>query len=116
MGIFDALHPHSPRLDVIPSRQSAHDSHDPTVLTKAFADICKDTGGFDRAAFHEQWNAKVLAFFKRHLGSASKLEPRKAQIRMSTIPTTGETRVAVLVDCDNVLSDMRCFRLRMEGS
>jgi predicted dienelactone hydrolase len=29
---------------------------------------CKDAPGFDRVAFHEQFNADVLGFFRAHLG------------------------------------------------
>lgn len=30
-------------------------------------EICADAGGFDRAAFHQQMNSAVVAFFDRHL-------------------------------------------------
>jgi len=33
-----------------------------------FPHICKDHPGFDRAAFHRQFDAAVLAFFGQHLG------------------------------------------------
>lgn len=42
------------------------------AMTKVFADICKDAGGFDRVAFHEQLNAQVTAFFRQHLAPASR--------------------------------------------
>lgn len=29
--------------------------------------ICTDRPGFDRVAFHKQWNADILAFFRKHL-------------------------------------------------
>jgi predicted dienelactone hydrolase len=29
--------------------------------------ICADAPGFDRAAFHKDFNAAILAFFRRHL-------------------------------------------------
>jgi hypothetical protein len=32
--------------------------------------ICTDAAGFDRVAFHRQFNAGVLAFFRTHLTSA----------------------------------------------
>jgi predicted dienelactone hydrolase len=35
--------------------------------TQAFARICTDAPGFDRAAFHKEFNADVLAFFRQHL-------------------------------------------------
>jgi len=31
--------------------------------------ICQDAPGFDRAAFHGEFNAAVVAFFRRHLGA-----------------------------------------------
>jgi predicted dienelactone hydrolase len=31
-------------------------------------DICKDPPDFDRAAFHREFNATVVAFFKQKLG------------------------------------------------
>jgi predicted dienelactone hydrolase len=34
---------------------------------KAKSDICHDGPGFDRVAFHADFNAKVLIFFRRHL-------------------------------------------------
>jgi predicted dienelactone hydrolase len=34
---------------------------------KDFPRICVDAPGFDRAAFHKDFNAAVLAFFRRHL-------------------------------------------------
>jgi predicted dienelactone hydrolase len=32
-------------------------------------DICKDPPGFDRAAFHREFNAAMVVFFKQKLGS-----------------------------------------------
>ena len=34
---------------------------------KALPEICVDTEGFDRVAFHKEFNAAVVAFFRRHL-------------------------------------------------
>jgi predicted dienelactone hydrolase len=34
----------------------------------AKSEICSDSHGFDRAAFHADFNAKALSFFQRHLG------------------------------------------------
>jgi predicted dienelactone hydrolase len=31
-------------------------------------DICTDPPGFDRAAFHKDFDARVLAFFRKTLG------------------------------------------------
>ncbi|MBR0938279.1 dienelactone hydrolase family protein [Bradyrhizobium jicamae] len=32
--------------------------------------ICTDPPGFDRVAFHKEWNADILAFFRKHLVEA----------------------------------------------
>jgi predicted dienelactone hydrolase len=37
-------------------------------LAKKRPNICTDRPGFDRAAFHNEFNAAVLAFFREHLG------------------------------------------------
>jgi predicted dienelactone hydrolase len=37
------------------------------ALAKAAPDICSDEPGFDRVAFHADFNAKVRAFFRAHL-------------------------------------------------
>jgi len=37
-------------------------------LAEVIPEICADPLGFDRAAFHEQFNADVLAFFRANLG------------------------------------------------
>jgi predicted dienelactone hydrolase len=36
-------------------------------LVAKFPHVCKDQPGFDRVAFHRQFNAAVLAFFRQHL-------------------------------------------------
>jgi predicted dienelactone hydrolase len=35
--------------------------------TKEFPRICVDAPGFDRTAFHKEFNASTLAFFRKHL-------------------------------------------------
>ena len=40
------------------------------ALANAVPEICIDPPGFDRAAFHKQFNADVLAFFRAHLVGA----------------------------------------------
>jgi predicted dienelactone hydrolase len=40
----------------------------PPALTKARPELCTDAPGFDRSAFHQQFNATVLAFFRAQLG------------------------------------------------
>jgi predicted dienelactone hydrolase len=42
----------------------------PPALVAELPYICKDAGDFDRAAFHRQFNADALAFFKAQLVSA----------------------------------------------
>jgi predicted dienelactone hydrolase len=39
----------------------------PPALAKDRPEICTDAAGFDRVAFHKQFNAEVLAFFRTHL-------------------------------------------------
>jgi predicted dienelactone hydrolase len=43
----------------------------PPAWANAVPEICTDAPGFDRAAFHKQFNADVLAFFQTHLVVAS---------------------------------------------
>lgn len=40
----------------------------PAVLAQSAGELCSDQPGFDRAAFHADFNASVLAFFKTQLG------------------------------------------------
>jgi predicted dienelactone hydrolase len=39
----------------------------PPALVTELAEICADANGFDRVAFHNQFNAAALAFFRKHL-------------------------------------------------
>jgi predicted dienelactone hydrolase len=39
----------------------------PPALAKDLPELCTDAPGFDRVAFHKQFNAEVLAFFRTHL-------------------------------------------------
>ena len=39
-------------------------------MAQAMPEICSDPAGFDRAAFHADFNAKVLAFLREHIGAA----------------------------------------------
>jgi predicted dienelactone hydrolase len=39
----------------------------PPALAEKRPEICSDRPGFDRAAFHKEFNAAVLAFFREHL-------------------------------------------------
>jgi predicted dienelactone hydrolase len=38
----------------------------PPTLAKARPEVCTDAPGFDRVAFHERFNADVLAFFRAY--------------------------------------------------
>ena len=40
------------------------------ALADVAPEICRDAPGFDRAAFHQGFNAQVLAFFQRHIAAA----------------------------------------------
>jgi predicted dienelactone hydrolase len=40
----------------------------PPALAKAVPEICADMPDFDRVAFHKQFNADVLTFFRDQLG------------------------------------------------
>lgn len=42
----------------------------PAALAQSAPDLCSDQPGFDRAAFHADFNAHALAFFKAQLGQA----------------------------------------------
>jgi predicted dienelactone hydrolase len=44
----------------------------PPALAKAIAEICTDAPGFDRIAFHKQFNAGVLSFFRTELRPANR--------------------------------------------
>ena len=37
------------------------------AMAHALPEICRDPAGFDRVAFHRDFNARVVAFFRRHL-------------------------------------------------
>jgi predicted dienelactone hydrolase len=39
----------------------------PPVLAKVRPELCTDAPGFDRVAFHKQFDADVLAFFRTDL-------------------------------------------------
>jgi predicted dienelactone hydrolase len=44
----------------------------PPAMVKELPRLCVDAGGFDRAAFHRQFNAAVLAFFRAQLVNAAR--------------------------------------------
>ena len=39
----------------------------PPALATKRPEVCVDAPGFDRVAFHKQFNAALLAFFREHL-------------------------------------------------
>jgi predicted dienelactone hydrolase len=39
----------------------------PSALVEARSELCEDAPGFDRVAFHAEFNAEVLAFFRKQL-------------------------------------------------
>ena len=39
----------------------------PPAMAQAVPELCTDASGFDRAAFHKEFNAAVIAFFQQHL-------------------------------------------------
>lgn len=42
------------------------------AMAKARPELCTDATGFDRLAFHNEFNTEVLAFLRKHLGEADK--------------------------------------------
>jgi predicted dienelactone hydrolase len=42
------------------------------ALADAAPEVCRDSAGFDRAAFHHEFNAAVVAFFSKQLGKPAK--------------------------------------------
>jgi predicted dienelactone hydrolase len=40
----------------------------PTLAKDTLTELCADAPGFDRAAFHNRFNAAVLGFFRGQLG------------------------------------------------
>jgi predicted dienelactone hydrolase len=58
--------PEKPDVRIVPN--AVHMSFLTTCPTgPESSDACKDAPGFDRAAFHRDFNAEVVAFFRRHL-------------------------------------------------
>jgi predicted dienelactone hydrolase len=44
----------------------------PPAMAKARPELCTDAAGFDRVAFHKEFDTEVLAFLRKHLGEADK--------------------------------------------
>ncbi|HEX7866919.1 MAG TPA: dienelactone hydrolase [Variovorax sp.] len=53
----------------------------PPPMRQAQPEICRDRPEFDRAAFHTDFNAQVLAFFTQHLGPGTAGKPIAAGTR-----------------------------------
>jgi predicted dienelactone hydrolase len=66
-GLVNQL-PTKPEFHLIPNSQH-FDFLAPcsAELTKSVPEICTDEQGFDRAAFHQEFDAAVVAFFRKHL-------------------------------------------------
>jgi len=67
------LLPGNPDYRVVPN--SAHFSFAapcPPEVAKAVPVLCTDPPGFDRTAFHAEFNAAAVAFFRTHLGAGEK--------------------------------------------
>ena len=43
----------------------------PPAMAQAAPEFCTDVPGFDRAEFHKEFNAEVLAFFRTYLGGVA---------------------------------------------
>jgi predicted dienelactone hydrolase len=59
----------------------------PAALAAARPELCTDQPGFDRAAFHAELNAAVVAFLHKHLGAAAGPDvasPRQAATRSTS--------------------------------
>jgi predicted dienelactone hydrolase len=66
-GVANEL-PGKPDFHVVPhSRHFAFLAPCPADLTKSAPEICSDGPGFDRTAFHKEFDAEVLTFFRKHL-------------------------------------------------
>lgn len=44
-------------------------------LARQVPEICRDGPGFDRAAFHDNFNAAIVAFFQRESMAAAAMQP-----------------------------------------
>jgi predicted dienelactone hydrolase len=68
-ALLQRLLPKAPELHLIPG--AGHFSFlPPCPLVLRFAPFCRETGRFDRAAFHREFNRSVVDFYRRNLRSA----------------------------------------------
>lgn len=64
--------PGKPDLNIVPNASHfAFLTVCPDALAKTAPEICNDGAGFDRAAFHRDFDARTLAFFQQNLASAT---------------------------------------------
>ncbi|AYG59840.1 alpha/beta hydrolase family protein [Rhizobium jaguaris] len=69
LGVANQL-PSKPDFHVVPNSQHfAFLAPCPAELTKIAPEVCTDGPGFDRTAFHKEFDAEVLAFFRKYLAS-----------------------------------------------
>jgi hypothetical protein len=64
--IADSL-PGKPEIHVLPAGHFAFLAPCSAELAAAIPRICTDPPGFDRAAFHRDFNASIIGFFREHL-------------------------------------------------
>jgi predicted dienelactone hydrolase len=64
--------PGKPEIHVVPAGHFAFLAPCSPELATAIPRICTDNpAGFDRAAFHRDFNASVIGFFRAHLGEGA---------------------------------------------
>ena len=69
--VADSL-PGKPEIHVVPAGHFAFLAPCSPELATAIPRICTDRAGFDRAAFHRDFNASVVRFFREHLGGGGR--------------------------------------------
>jgi len=84
------------------SAHSAFLSPCPPAAAKAHPDLCTDAPGFDRVAFHSEFDADVLAFLRKHFAGIDKpqdvgdqsidLHVRRADARSEEMLCSNQTR------------------------
>jgi predicted dienelactone hydrolase len=68
--VADSL-PGTPDVHVVPAGHFAFLAPCSSQLATAIPRICTDVPGFDRAAFHREFNASVARFFREHLAGSA---------------------------------------------
>jgi predicted dienelactone hydrolase len=67
VAVVDRGLPAKHEYHVVPNSGHFAFLHCPPAMAKAASELCEDAPGFNRAAFHRQFNADVLAFFQAPL-------------------------------------------------